>query len=695
MAFLEISSLRTKSTTYDEGTHLAYGSRGLEQRTFERDRNSFDATMPVSVLNAWVADVLRGEGEESRRQKIFRARLATVALSLVLAVLVFLWAFELYGPRAGLVAAFLCALSPNILAHGRLVTTDLALALGFFAATYAFWRYLRAPSPGRLAVAGLAFGLAQLAKITAAFLIFIFLLILAWRVWQAWQSSGQGNPPDRKGSPMRSLGRELLALGALCASAVLVVNAGFGFEGTFTPLSNYSFQSERLQNLQQVPFLGALPLPAPVPFVQGVDLVSLDMARDRWTYCLGKYHTQGVWYYYLVAFALKVPIPMLLMLGLSLGLLLRDEGSGEESAGSASATATVFLLVPTVFLWVYLSGFYQYQIGLRHLLPVFPFLFVFVARLANLRFRRWPRVWPWALGLLLVAYGWSSWSIYPHFLAYFNGLAGGPEKGGQYLIDSNLDWGQDRAQARHVYAAESPVPVTIEPRAPMAGRLLVGVNNLVGLKPKGAKKYAWLRENFEPVDHVGYSYKVYDVSLEALQQCCPEVFRPLPDGEGNLAPLGRPIGRSKGSELELLDRLNDQSLGTGAPTYAAISTPAVTSPVGGWFGIDWREKQVVDRLRAYPALFLEGRDRQRFLASDLVAESWDGSGWVEIPGTRVVGNTAAMVEMTFSPIETKRVRLRVLRARNHKGRLAETGTFRIACLELAVFGPPSIGKGEG
>ncbi len=687
MAFLEVFSLRTKSTTYDEGTHLAYGSRGLEQGTFDRDRNSFDATMPVSLLNALAADLLSGEEEASRRQKIFRARLATVALSLVLALLVFAWACELYGPRAGLVAAFLCVFSPNVLAHGRLVTTDLALALGFFSATYAFWRYLRAPSWSRLAVAGLAFGLAQLAKITAAFLIFIFLLILSWRAWQRSRRGREDAPAG--GLQWRLLSRELMALGVLCASAVLVVNAGFGFEGTLTPLADYSFKSERLQHLQQIPLLAAIPLPAPVPFVQGVDLVSLDMARDRWTYCLGKYHTQGVWYYYLVAFALKVPIPMLLMLGLALSV--RGRGSDEGSADGAG----VFLLVPCVFLWVYLSGFYQYQIGLRHLLPVFPFLFVFVSRLASLRSRRWPRAWPWAGGLLLAAYAWSSLAIYPHFLAYFNGLVGGPEKGWHYLIDSNLDWGQDRAQARHVYAAQSPVPVTIEPRAPMAGRLLVGVNRLVGLKPKGASKYAWLRENFEPVDQVGYSWMVYDVSLEALQECCPEVFRPLPDSSGNLAPSGRPIGRSRGQEIELLDRLNDESLGTGAPMYAAISAASTTGPVGGWFGIDWREKQLINRVRAYPALFLEGRDRQRFLASDLVAESWDGSGWVEIPGTRVLGNTSGRIDLSFSPIETKRVRLRVLRGRNHKGRLGKAGTFRIACLELAVFGPSGTEREDG
>jgi len=681
MAVAEISSLRGKSPTYDEATHHAYGQRGVHQGTFDRGHSKFDATMPISALNVLGADLVLGAGEPADfAKRLFWARLPTVVLSLLLVAVVFAWAAELFGRAAALMAAFLCALSPNILAHGRLVTTDIALTLAFFSATYLFWRYLRAPSRGRLAAAGLAFGFAQLTKITALFLVVIFFLLIALRAFDRWRRGREATAVDG------SLPRELLALGGLCVFAMVIVNAGFLFEGTFSSLADYDFKSERMQHLQQVRGLRCLPLPAPVPFVQGVDMVSYDMARDRWTYCLGEHRPQGFWYYYLVAYGLKVPISMLLLLVLAVGGRFYRKGRIDRK--SQGWGDDLFLWVPSAFLFVYLSLFYQYQIGLRHLLPIFPFLFVFVSRLAVVEPRRWRRFWVWGRGLLLVSYAWSSFSIYPHYLAYFNELRGGPEEGWRYLVDSNLDWGQDQARARYIYAKNSPVPVYIEPKRRMAGRILVSVNRLAGLKPKWKNRYAWLRENFEPVDHVGYSWKVYDISEDDLRRCCADSFQPLPAAEGNLAPLGKPIGRSKDSKIEQLELLNDQSLGAGAPIDAAVSQPYRGRPMGGWFGIDWgKDPQVIDRIRAYPSVRAWGRYRKKFLALDLVVDRWDGSAWREIPGTRISGNEATEVEIRFPPVRTTKIRLRILKARNNKGLVSDQGRFRIACLELAAFGP--------
>lgn len=86
-------------------------------------------------------------------------------------------------------------------------------------------------------------------------------------------------------------------------------------------------------------------------------------------------------------------------------------------------------------------SFGSVKIGLRHVLPVFPFIFVFTARFFKLALER--SLLSGLAFLLIIWYLISSIRIYPHYLAYFNEYVGGPTNGYKYLVDSNLDWGQD------------------------------------------------------------------------------------------------------------------------------------------------------------------------------------------------------------------------------------------------------------
>ncbi len=510
-----VASLRQKSGTFDEGAHQGYGARALEVGSFERISKRWDSTMPVSVLNALPTFWAQRNGiEVGHWQNLFWGRLPTVALGVLLGFLVAAWSRELYGPSASVVAAVLYCFSPNILAHTRLMTTDLATALGVFGACYAFWRYRRSPTWGRMAVAGAAFGLAQLTKITAAFLLPVFLLIL---LFEAASESRRAAAQGTLGAPLATVLatwlRRSRVLIVFALFALVFLNLGFIGEDTMRPFGDYSFVSQRLQKLQSVELLAGVPVPVPAPVVQGVDMVSRDLERDRWIYCLGDYAPRGLWYYFLVALALKVPIGGLALFALSALLVGRFAPESKRD--------TVFLLLPAGFFLIYLSFFYHYQIGLRHLLPAFPLAQVFASR-AALVGERWFRI----VGAgALAAYVLASVMIYPHYLAYFNSFAGGPLNGWRYLADSNLDWGQDKAAARRGYVERSEVPVVIRPDGPTAGRILVDVNSLVGLKPQQADHYRWLRENFEPIDHVGYSWHVYDVDRERLQECCSDELR--------------------------------------------------------------------------------------------------------------------------------------------------------------------------
>lgn len=675
LAFLAQGALgvRFKSITTDEDSHLSYGQQVLTQHTFFREIHRHNATSPWMAVNALPGLIAEWRGADlSPQRALYQARLPSLLWGALLGWLVFCWAREAFGIRAGLLAVTLAAFCPNLLAHSALVTTDAVTTLAIFAALYAFWRYHVRPSPIRLHLAGIALGLALTTKLSAVYLVPVLLLILAFQTLARRRFE-------------RAAFASLLLIFLI---AGLVINAVYLFEGTFTSLADSRPRSIRFQELAATPVLGRLPLPLPTGYIQGIDWTSRDMARPRWTYCLGRYSADGFPYYYAVALLTKATLGLLALMALTLLVSLRRRKTPPSPTTHHATNIYLFLLTPILFYFVWFNLFFHFQIGLRHLLPIFPFLFVLVSRLAELP-RRSLATLAWLLAAIHAA---SSLRIHPHYLAYFNEAAGGPLQGWRYLIDSNLDWGQDRGAVRFEYVPHSPVPVILDPRGPTAGRIVVRANDLVGLGPASHQSYAWLREHFEPVDHIGYSWLVYDVSPADLRRCCGDLFRELPEEErwGNLAPLGKPIGGAEapGIGVSHLNQLNDGRLGSNSRTDAARTNPAATHPVPAWFGIDWgTEPRTIDRLVAYPGFYATGPQARVFTATETAVQIWQDGAWVDIPGTRAPHDGNPRLERRFAPVTTSKIRLRILGTRNHRGLERPTGRFRAACLEIAVYGP--------
>jgi hypothetical protein len=699
-AWRELAAMRADGPTVDEGAHLAYGERGLASGAFDRESPILNSKMPVSVLNALpVTAAARLGVPVDRQRRLWLGRLPTVALGLLLGWLVFLWARELFGVRGGVLGLFLYTFCPNVLAHSHLITTDLGTALGMFAATYAFWRYRQRPGAWRLAVAAAAFGAAQLTKVTALFLVPIFLLIVLIELVRARLAGAESpvaGPPAVQpaqvaqfSGPRRVL-RALLPAAALLAGAIVALNLGFAGEKTLTPLSGFAPVSRTFQALAAVPLLRDVPVPVPLPYLTGLDMVTRDarvpvpqayltgldmVARDvrarSLNYLHGRFSSRGIWDYYLVASLIKVPAGTLALLALAAWLA----ATGRVRVPAAEAS----LLVPPAFLLAYLSFAFDVQIGLRYFLPALPFLFVFAARAAAWRPAASAR--GVAVGLLAAWVGVSSLASHPRYIPYFNELIGGQRNGYRWLTDSNLDWAQDDDYMHEVYARHSPVRLWLEPGGPIAGRVAVGLRTLVGRHP-------WLRDHFQPVALVHGSWAIYDVTAGQIERCCagePQAWL-VPDDAGNLAPDGQGIGGSDSAVVgvRFLEKLNDGMLGANSPWDAARSSPSA-APVAAWFGIEWPEPRQVGRVTAYPSFLSRGPESRRFLALDYVLQWWDGRAWVDLPGTRVTGNRRVHVEHSFPPVRTTRVRLRIERERNDQGTEAVPGLFRATCLELAVY----------
>ena len=143
-----------------------------------------------------------------------------------------------------------------------------------------------------------------------------------------------------------------------------------------------------------------------------------------------------------MAILVKTPVPILVLAALGTFLLLRRRG---QNRGDGTDRILVFL-PPLVFLCFALLS--RLNLGVRHVLPAFPFLLLLAgfaaAELLNTR-RRWPRLF------LALAAAWllvGTLRVFPHFLAYFNEVAGGSRNGIHWLVDSNLGWGQDLARLK-------------------------------------------------------------------------------------------------------------------------------------------------------------------------------------------------------------------------------------------------------
>jgi len=239
---------------------------------------------------------------------------------------------------------------------------------------------------------------------------------------------------------------------------------------------------------------------------------------------MGNYSEKGWWYYFPLAILFKTPLAVLILLLPAVFRKPRRE-------------TLIFLLLPAaVFLAAAMRS--RVNIGLRHVLMIYPFLDILAAagaaRLWKARpaLRRFALAGPIAAAALLVSIPVSAALIAPHQLSYFNVLAGGPDNGHKLLIDSNLDWGQnDRFLERYVRTLTGPYKIDPDAFVPVTGRILVNVNALYGVLSGGAEAYKWLK-TYRPVRRIAHTWFEYEVpagDLPALQAAAgPRPVMPEP-----------------------------------------------------------------------------------------------------------------------------------------------------------------------
>lgn len=550
-----ISSIRLKSATVDEVTHLPAGYSYLKTGDFRMGRENpvliklisgtpllfFDLKIPTDHPSWRQLDQYAFGGQflyhsnKNGDRILFWGRMPIILLSILLAYFVFRWAKELFGINAGLLALFLYIFEPNILAHSVLATTDLGVAVFSFIALYYFWKFIRESRPKNLILAGFTFGLAQASKFSAILLVPIYLLLILMRIFSANEVTSSVKL-FRRLSPAKSRIQKSYVLFASLLSifliAFLVIFASYGFQikpvlSPDDPLGKHTKalhqllpRNNKVVNRGVYFFLERFPIPA-ADWFRGQASQILHSREGHSAFLMGMYSEKGWWYYYLVAFLIKTPIPLLVLLIIAIWLFGKSKEKKMEDE--------YFLIVPIAVMFA-ASFFNRIAIGLRYLLPVYPFLFVFTSRLAGVRLKR-QTLFIVMVGILSLWYIFSSLSIYPHYLAYFNEFVGGPNNGYKYLVDSNLDWGQDlKGLAKYVeerkikevklsyFGTASPnyyqIPYQLVTEKEMhkytPGIYAISATNLQNALVVDKTRFDWFKK-YQPVDKIGYSIFIYDI----------------------------------------------------------------------------------------------------------------------------------------------------------------------------------------
>jgi hypothetical protein len=457
LEFQLLYSVRQESLTWDEGDHIFSGYMSLKHHDFGLNPEhpplvKMLAAIPLVGMNLHEPQLqnryFKTEAYQSGRdfiygndfeRVIFNARSVASIFALLAALLAFLAAREMFGTGAGFIALILIVFEPNFLAHGSLVTTDTGAAASLLACIYAFYRYVKSPSWGRVVVLGMAAGLFFIVKHSAVLLPVMLVLLAATELLRRRQAKGE--------SRLHEAGR---LLGAIAIAGIICIGimwACYGFRYSARPAGQQmnpplgeTLGTLRPAEAKVITFLAHRKV-LPESWIYG--LADVRSVANVWpSYVFGKVYAHGVWFYFPVAFVIKATVTTLLLLPLIIYAIATRKLRGWREI--------LFLSIPPV-LYFLISMTSQLNIGVRHILLVFLFLLV-LAGGAAWSVMSSDRRWMWPIAALILFHIISSVKAFPtSYIPYANELFGGPANVHKYLTDSTTDWAQQlKAVKRYV-----------------------------------------------------------------------------------------------------------------------------------------------------------------------------------------------------------------------------------------------------
>lgn len=526
---LQFESIRRESQTVDEGVHLSAGyvywrtgdlSWNREHPPLAKYLNALPLLWLNPLLPAMEVNGQRREPYEFGSEFLYKnivpaeamllaARFVTILLTAALGISVLIFVRSAAGDVAGLAAMALILFEPNIMAHGRYITSDLPLTLFAFLACISWIQFLEARKWKWCWAAGIFLGAALASKFSGIIFLAVLLVMAG------------AHMISRRSFCWRILGGFAL----VCLLTNLAVASVYSAEG---PLLIPGIRLLQPDLPRMASSYGITPTAKAILYVGH----RLALADSTWfhgladladhnrtgheAYLFGQYRQDGWWYYFPAAFLIKSSAGLLIAIGAATWAWFRS--------GSHSKMLIAQLAIPaTLFLVIAMSS--TINIGVRHILPVYPFL---ASAATILLAERLPKA---ILISCVVLVFTECLLIYPHYLSFFNVFSGGPSRGYQYLLDSNIDWGQDATRLQsyvkeqgidHICASyfggvelsyfginNVGIPESESEQTNLNCLAVLSVTTLYGLYD-GRGRFDWFRKR-EPDARIGYSINVYDL----------------------------------------------------------------------------------------------------------------------------------------------------------------------------------------
>ena len=472
---------------------------------------------------------------------LFLSRFSNLLLLPLTAIYLFRLLRRSFRFETAAVVTGLFALNPNVLAHASLATTDFAPACFGLISFYYYLELLKERSNTAGVKAGVTLGLALISKEVNAYLIPAYLLVAAYEIFSRARAGGHGMlfQAIKKSVPTLAT-----PAAALTVSVILVVNAGYLFNGTPTYLISGFGTSEYPEVRAAYKLLAGVPLPMSKYMQLHYYVVDLHQRKGHETYlngqAYGKAETPPRLIYWLTVITTKTPEGVLAILALSAVYyitLIRWRRNADSNARRMMLQALIVSAVAAVLVL-----YARTTIGVRLAMFAFPFVYLMMAEpveyfVARSRMTR-AMVYIFAAAAILPIL-----LEYPDYIAYFNSVSGGPDNGYAYLSDSNIDWGQDLPGLRRYmedngvkniklayfgrgwiemyginytalpnnqgkFSGEARVKIRC---GPTNGLIAVSVTAITGQYGRPGC-YGWLRD-VKPSYNIGHSILVYNITL--------------------------------------------------------------------------------------------------------------------------------------------------------------------------------------
>jgi 4-amino-4-deoxy-L-arabinose transferase-like glycosyltransferase len=455
LEFQLLYSVKRESLSFDEGDHVFAGYMSLKHHDFGLNPEhpplvKMIAAIPLLQMHLHEPQLqnryfkteayLSGRDlifQNDHETVIFRARMAASIFALLVALLAFLTAQEMFGTGAGFVALVLIVFEPNFLAHGALVTTDTGAAASLLASIYAFYRYVKSPSWRRVVVLGFAAGLFFIVKHSAVLLPPMLVLLAGTELLRRRRAGDE----TRLHQAARLAGA--LVIAGFIAAGIMWMCYGFRYSARPAGMQMNPPLQDTLSNLRpaEAKVITRMARWELLPESWLYGLADVRSVANTWpSYMFGKIYAHGVWFYFPVAFVIKATLTTLIFLLLIVYAIATGKLRGWREI--------LFLSVPPA-LYFCISMTSSLNIGVRHILLVFIFVLVLAGGAAWGLIQR-DRRWVWPIAVLVLFHVVSSLRAFPtSYIPYANELWGGPANIHKYLTDSTTDWGQQLKAVKH------------------------------------------------------------------------------------------------------------------------------------------------------------------------------------------------------------------------------------------------------